>query len=190
MNSLTKIQHRLKVPKKRYNEFGKFYYRSVEDIMEALKPLLKRYKCSMYISDEIVSVNDRVYVKATCVFKNRFGITRSVSTGYAREQLISKSMDETQLTGSASSYARKYALGGLFLVDDDNSNDPDMSHDKGISAQDWVNSLEVAKNNNELASLFSKAQAALKTEDKKYMARLVRLKDSLKKELGGRNGNN
>ena len=127
MSTLTKIQSELKAPKNQRNNFGNYNYRSCEDILEALKPILAQHDASVIISDEIVEVGGRVYVKATCHFKSKDG--ECDVTAYAREAITKKGMDEAQITGSASSYARKYALNGMFLIDD--TKDPDATNDHG-----------------------------------------------------------
>lgn len=114
MEQLTRIQQNLKAPKNQFNDFGKYKYRSCEDILEAVKPLLNG--CLLTISDEVVEIGGRVYVKATATFVTDNN-TISVSA-FARESETKKGMDDSQITGSASSYARKYALNGLFLIDD------------------------------------------------------------------------
>lgn len=116
MNTLTKIQSELKAPKNRKNKFGGYNYRSCEDILEAVKPLLVKYEASLTIWDDIVEVGGRVYVKATAYFTcSEF---QTQVTAFAREAESKKGMDDSQITGTASSYARKYALNGLFLIDD------------------------------------------------------------------------
>ncbi len=117
MNALTQIQQELKAPKGRFNSFGNYRYRSCEDILESVKPLLAAHNATMVIMDEVVQVADRVYIKATCIFKAEDG-TYVETTAYAREADSKKGMDCSQVTGTASSYARKYALNGLFLIDD------------------------------------------------------------------------
>lgn len=118
---LSKVQLELKAPKGQYNSFGKYYYRSCEDILEALKPLLDKYNSTVTVSDDIVLVGDRIYVKATATFI--CGEERFVVTGFAREAQERKGQDDSQITGAASSYARKYALNGLFLIDDNKDAD-------------------------------------------------------------------
>jgi len=117
MKELINIQADLKAPKNQRNSFGGYNYRSAEEILEAVKPILKKEKCTLIISDEIVSIADRVYVKATAILKNEKGETE-ITSAYAREPISKKGQDESQLTGAASSYARKYALNGLFCIDD------------------------------------------------------------------------
>lgn len=112
---LHEIQQKLKAPKSQFNAFGKYNYRNCEDILEALKPLLG--DSVLTLSDEIVQVGERYYVKATAEFRMQ-GDTFMSATAYARESDDKKGMDAAQITGAASSYARKYALNGLFLIDD------------------------------------------------------------------------
>jgi len=115
--SLFEIQQQLKAPKNQKNSFGNYKYRSCEDILEAVKPILKELKMDMIISDEMVEVGGRVYVKAVVkLFKGDKEVAKTSAS--ARESLTKKGMDESQITGAASSYARKYALNGLFLIDD------------------------------------------------------------------------
>lgn len=127
MNKLSQIQKSLKAPKNQFNSFGKYNYRNCEDILEALKPLLD--ECTLTISDEIVMIGNRFYVKATATLKDVSEGEFSVSA-YAREDETKKGMDLAQVTGSASSYARKYALNGLFLIDDTKDSDATNKHDK------------------------------------------------------------
>ena len=117
MKELVEIQGRLKAPKNQMNKFGGYRYRSCEDILEAVKPLLKERDCQLVLADEIVCLANRFYVKATATLVSASGESVSVSA-FAREAETKKGMDEAQITGTASSYARKYALNGLFLIDD------------------------------------------------------------------------
>lgn len=119
---LVEIQNRLNAPKNQFNKFGNFNYRNAEDILEALKPLLKEYRCYVKTSDKIVFIGTRFYIKAKAMIVNSKGESES-ATAYAREPEIQKGMNEAQITGSSSSYARKYALNGLFAIDD--ARDPD-----------------------------------------------------------------
>lgn len=121
MIELIEIQSELKVAKEKYNNFGKYNYRKCEDILEALKPLLKKHECVLRITDDIIMLGDRFYVKATA--KITKGDCSEESTAFARESLSKKGMDDSQITGTASSYARKFALGGLFLIDDSKDSD-------------------------------------------------------------------
>lgn len=116
MKELLEIQTELKAPKNQFNSFGKYKYRSCEDILEALKPLLKAHGVVMVISDTMVNLGDRYYIQATVTLSKDGESIQS--TALARESMSKKGMDESQITGTASSYARKYALNGLFLIDD------------------------------------------------------------------------
>lgn len=124
---LNKIQCELKAPKTQMNKFGGYAYRSCEDILEAVKPLLQKYEAALTIGDEIIAVADRIYVKATATLKGKDGEV-SVSA-YAREPASKKGSDESQITGAASSYARKYALNGLFAIDDAKDADATNTHE-------------------------------------------------------------
>lgn len=117
MKELALIQSRLKAPKGQYNSFGKYKYRSCEDIVEAVKPLLAEQGCALMMSDELVYVGDRYYIKATVTIQNGNG-EQAQCTALAREEEEKKGMDASQITGTASSYARKYALNGLLAIDD------------------------------------------------------------------------
>lgn len=123
---LNKIQCELKAPKTQMNKFGGYAYRSCEDILEAVKPLLQKYEAVLTIGDEIIAVADRIYVKATATLKGKDGEV-GVSA-YAREPASKKGSDESQITGAASSYARKYALNGLFAIDDAKDADATNTH--------------------------------------------------------------
>lgn len=116
MTKLLKIQEQLKAPKGQFNSFGNYKYRSCEDILEAVKPLLVEHGCTLTISDEVIMLGNRYYVKATATLVA--GDIIKSTTAYAREPESKKGMDESQITGAASSYARKYALNGLFAIDD------------------------------------------------------------------------
>ena len=124
--NLVKIQAELKVPKNQTNAFGKYKYRSAEDIIEAVKPILNKYGTALVVSDEVVQVGDRIYIKATATLLH---LQEQISVnGWAREEEVKKGMDAAQITGSASSYARKYALNGLFAIDDTKDSDATNEH--------------------------------------------------------------
>jgi len=133
MEELRKIQNELVVPKSLRNKFGNYDYRSAELILEALKPLLLKHKCLLTLTDEMVAVLDRVYVKATATLRNSEGAVVEVH-GFAREALTKKGMDESQITGSSSSYSRKYALNGMFAIDDTKDADATNKHGQGTTA--------------------------------------------------------
>ena len=115
---LSAIQVKLNAPKKQYNSYGKYNYRSCEDILEGLKPHLEETKTAVTVNDEIVLIGERYYVKATATLHDCESDKSVSNTAYAREELTKKGMDASQITGSTSSYARKYALNGLFCIDD------------------------------------------------------------------------
>ena len=125
---LTDIQKELKAPKKQYNSFGKYNYRNCEDILEAVKPLLG--DSVLTLSDEVVNIGLSNYVKATATFMSIDGVGEVSVSAYAREALQQKGMNDAQITGSSSSYARKYALNGLFAIDDTKDADTDEHHNK------------------------------------------------------------
>ena len=127
---LIEVQQELKAPKNQRNTFGNYNYRSAEDILEALKPVLAKHEATVFISDKVVvKENCWAYIEATATFVDIETGESISTTGFAREAENKKGMDASQITGSASSYARKYALNGLFLIDD--AVDPDSdSHQK------------------------------------------------------------
>jgi len=154
-SKLAEIQANLKAPKGQFNNFGKYKYRSCEDILEALKHVLNG--ATVTLSDDVIAVSDRVYVKATASlsFNNE-----SISvTAFAREAVSKKGMDDSQITGTASSYARKYALNGLFLIDDTKDADAmDNSSsvvDSGLSG-DISKQIQETKSCDSLKTLWSK----------------------------------
>lgn len=160
MKILNKIQTELKAPKGQYNGFNKFHYRSCEDILEAVKPFLKKYEATLVINDEVVLVGNRYYIKATATLTSADG-TNSASA-FAREEETRKSFDAPQITGSASSYARKYALNGLFAIDDtkdadalgNNQVEKAVNAERNIATEESIyNELSKAKNKEELGKL-------------------------------------
>jgi hypothetical protein len=122
---LVNIQNELKAPKSQYNNFGKYNYRNQEDILEAAKPLLLKHGLTLIIKDNIELIGERYYVKATCILIDTESGETLENTALARESVDKKGMDDSQVTGSTSSYARKYALNGLFLIDDTKDADSD-----------------------------------------------------------------
>ena len=129
IKKLIKIQGELKAPKNQFNKFGKYNYRSAEDILEAVKPLLKKYDLAIILQDEIINVGNRYYVQATVILQDPGGNTLT-TTAQAREEENKKGMDSMQLTGATSSYARKYALNGMFAIDDTKDSDSTNTHGK------------------------------------------------------------
>lgn len=130
---LMKIQSELKAPKGQYNSFGKYAYRSCEDILEGVKPLLAANKATLRITDEVVMIGDRYYIKATAIIGEIEGGEGISVSAFAREDETKKGMDLAQVTGSVSSYARKYALNGLFCIDDTKDSDSTNTHDKSTT---------------------------------------------------------
>ena len=128
-NLLCKIQQELKAPKGQYNSFGKYKYRSCEDIVEAVKPILAKLDLALVLNDEVVCLGDRFYIKAEAIITGSKGVVAS-AFGFAREPLAKKGMDESQITGTSSSYARKYALNGLLAIDDTKDADTDQHHNQ------------------------------------------------------------
>ena len=122
---LSKVQSELKAPKGQYNSFGKYKYRSCEDILEAVKPLNAKHGVVLTVGDEVVEISNRFYVKATAVFVDIESGEKIINTALAREDDAKKGMDGSQITGTASSYARKYCLNGLFCIDDTKDADTD-----------------------------------------------------------------
>lgn len=127
---LAAVQRELKAPKGQFNSFGKYKYRSCEDILEALKPVLGKHGCAVTLSDEVVQVGERFYIRATASIMDCESGERAFNTAFAREDADKKGMDGSQITGTASSYARKYALNGLFLIDDTKDADTDAYHEQ------------------------------------------------------------
>lgn len=128
VSKLSQIQLAIKVPKNQRNDFGKYNYRSCEDIVEAAKNIVNPLGFHLIISDEIVNIGNRFYVRATATLTD--GTDTYTSVGLAREEDTKKGMDGSQITGAASSYARKYALNGLFAIDDTKDSDHSNTHEK------------------------------------------------------------
>lgn len=122
---LSEIQNELKAPKSNRNTFGNYNYRSAEDILEAAKPICKKHNTTLVLSDELQNIGDRYYIKATAKLIDHEAISSIEVSAYAREEETKKGMDGSQITGTASSYARKYALNGLFNIDDTKDADTD-----------------------------------------------------------------
>lgn len=154
---LMMIQAALKAPKDKWSEFGKYYYRSAEGICESVKPLLKEHKCSMTISDDVAEIGGRFYIKATVELIDLESGTSVKTTALAREAAEKKGMEESQITGAASSYARKYALSGMFLLDDNKDADADEYREEGPQ----MPKLATAKEKEELKQLCAKHKVNL-----------------------------
>mgnify|MGYP003117521713 CR=1 FL=1 len=141
VDKVSRIQGALKAPKGQTNNFGKYKYRSAEDILEAVKPLTTEHGLILTLSDEIVEVSGRIYVKATARLTD--GEAELKTTAFAREEETKKGMDGSQVTGASSSYARKYALNGLFCIDD--TKDSDSTNTHGHTSPGRVNAPAVSK---------------------------------------------
>jgi hypothetical protein len=144
---LVNIQAELKAPKNQVNSFGKYKYRSAEDIIEAVKPILFKYQTALLISDEVVQVADRVYVKATAMLIDETNEELPIKVyGWAREEEVKKGMDASQITGSASSYARKIALNGLFAIDDNKDADSTNEHKDEVGEEKRMKLIALLEN--------------------------------------------
>lgn len=150
MTILNKIQKELKAPKNQRNTFGNYNYRSCEDILEAVKPLLGT--ATLIISDEMVVIGERYYIKAIATLTD--GDKSISATAYAREPQVKKGMDEAQITGATSSYARKYALNGLFLIDD--TKDADTMDNSKNEIEDLKKEADKIKTIDELKTFYAK----------------------------------
>lgn len=150
---LLNIQNELKAPKGQYNSFGKYRYRSCEDILEALKPLLVKEGVVLTISDDLVESNGRYYVKAcaTLMYQDE----RICVSSFAREEDTKKGMDGSQITGASSSYARKYALNGLFCIDDTKDSDTTNTEDNSL-LREGLEAISNAKTIPELAAVWKR----------------------------------
>lgn len=180
MKELIDIQSKLKSPKDNRNNFGNYNYRSAEDILENVKPFLTENKCTLTITDDIIEVCGRVYVKATARLKNSTGEVEE-TTALAREEEAKKGMDAAQITGSASSYARKYALNGLFCIDD--TKDPDATNTHGketTELDDILAEIRSAKNESELKAAWNKH----KDKDKHYNNKIKAVVNEMGDKLG------
>jgi len=151
MEALTKIQAELKAPKNHRNSFGNYSYRSCEDILEAVKPLLVKHGVSLVITDDVREIGGRVYVVATATIKS--GSEIEYARAFAREADDKKGMDVAQITGAASSYARKYALNGLFLIDD--TKDADATNQHGNESRDIIAEIQACNNEASLMKLWN-----------------------------------
>ena len=144
MKELFLIQSKLKAPKGKTNSFGGYKYRSCEDILEAAKPILRELACTITLNDDIIQVGDRYYLKATVTLRNSEGEVEQ-TTAWAREEETKKGTDASQITGAASSYARKYALCGLFAIDDGKDADSLNNSPSYTERNDAADYLAMAK---------------------------------------------
>ena len=142
IKDLVRIQNELKVPKNQTNTYANYKFRSAEDILQNVKPLLAKYNCQMTITDDIVAVGNRVYVKASVTIKDADGNCETV-TAFAREPETKKGLSEEQISGCASSYSRKYALCAMFLLDDTKDADTNEYHYQTSAENDRISAKEV-----------------------------------------------
>ena len=197
---LSAIQSELSVPKGQMNKFGGYKYRSCEDILEAVKPLLKKHELVLTISDDVVLIGDRVYVKATAsIGENGEDLERisNISVdAFAREAETKKGMDEAQITGAASSYARKYALNGLFCIDDTKDADATNKHEEPVKKREEVDKchtgtytkiIQLCKDTgtdfDKMREHFKSEAVPTKEQAEKMLAVLEERKKELSKEL-------
>jgi hypothetical protein len=185
MSELLHIQQTLKAPKGQFNGFGKYKYRSCEDILEALKSPLKATECYIVISDDIVLVGDRYYIKATVELKKDGKLLESASA-FARESLDKKGMDGSQITGTSSSYARKYALNGLFAIDDTKDADTNESAPQAepVDIMAELEMITKAKSIAELVEVWSTVNNKFKGK-KEELSNLLKAKNIRKSQLMG-----
>lgn len=188
--ALGQIQAELKAPKDAYNAFAKFNYRSAESILEAVKPLLHKHEAILLLSDEIREVGGRIYIQATATFK--IGAEEIKVTAWAREEESKKGMDSAQVTGSTSSYARKYSLNGLFCIDDtkdadsmDNASSSSGTTKKppstpsGPSLQTVIDSIEAQENLSDLEAKMVKAETTSHKGNPQLLAAYNKRKEEL-----------
>ena len=157
LEKLNIIQSKLKAPKGQYNKFGNYAYRSCEDILEALKPLLAQTKTVLTIKDDIEFIGDRYYLRSICTLHDAESGEKIENSAYARETDTKKGMDAAQITGSVSSYARKYALNGLFAIDDTKDSDTNENYKQAqknqSNAQRNAQGVDISKVRNEIAQM-------------------------------------
>jgi len=168
VEKLINAQSELKAPKSQYNSFGKYNYRSAEDILEGVKPVNAKYGLLLHLSDEPVYIGERHYIKATATITD--GADTMAVTAYARESANRKGQDESQITGTASSYARKYALNGLYLIDDTKDADTDEYQNQNNNQQQNTKMASdkqlglLHHKSKELAELYGMEHGKLKTQ--------------------------
>lgn len=179
MKELIAIQSELKAPKNQVNKFGGYNYRSAEDILEAVKPLNAKHGCVLTLSDTVKEIGGRVYIEATATLVNADGQVVQTSA-FAREEETKKGMDAAQITGSASSYARKYALNGLFCIDDTKDPDATNTHLKETVIREDVmdKDFEKCTDRNDLVAVWNKYKGTALEEQAKKVLR------KRKQELG------
>ena len=166
---LAMIQQEISVPKKHWNKFGEFHFRSCEDILTAVKPYLKKYNALLKVSDEVKLIGNWVYIEATAIFTDLDTGREIKNSASARESDIKKGMDASQLTGTASSYARKYALNGMLLLDDVKDADTDE-----FQKQNSETSGETPKDNRPTKTLAGPSERPISDSQKKLITDLYK----------------
>lgn len=156
---LAEIQNLVKAPKSNFNSFGKYKYRSKEDILESVKQVVNPLGFSITVQDEVVVLGNRFYIKATAILTD--GKERYEATGWAREAEQKKGMDESQITGATASYAGKYALGNLFALDDTKDQDALNNH-----SDDWSEAIRGCKTLSELTELYTQNKSQVENDDR------------------------
>ena len=178
LEKLMNIQNELQAPKGQFNSFGKYNYRNCEDILEAVKPLLLKYKCTLNLTDEIVVKEGRFYVESIVTIKDVESTEVESSKGLAREEESKKGMDGSQVTGASSSYARKYALGGLFAIDDNKDSDTTNTHGKESKVDKKLTEAQIKR----AYALASKANITKEQVDKQVYTKFKKKLSELTKE--------
>lgn len=193
MKRLIDIQNELKAPKNQYNSFGKYKYRSCEDILEGVKPLLKDKGLALVIQDDLELIGDRYYIRAIATIYDDEGKKVAETSAYAREEENKKGMDSSQVTGATSSYARKYALNGLFAIDD--TKDADATNTHGKEPEKPTTKQSLTEDDKDMIQVISKCETMdeLKESWMEYYKlassdfakkELQKAKDKRKKEIG------
>ena len=171
VKKLCEVQLELKAPKNQYNSFGEYKYRSCEDILEAVKPLTCLRGLALTVSDEVVQIGERYYVKATATITD--GESSISNTAFAREMLEKKKMDDSQITGATSSYARKYALNGLLCIDDTKDADATNTHGKDVFEKEVI--AEKAKHTKEVNKAVKEYQTSERGLDERFESAMAML---------------
>lgn len=161
---LLAVQAELKAPKGQYNSFGKYKYRSCEDILEAVKPILSKVGATLVVGDELLVMGERYYIKAVATFMDAETGDSIINTAYAREEATKKGMDGSQITGTASSYARKYCLNGLFLIDDTKDADTDAYKEQ----QDKADQKQVVTSDDGYVRYINGCDVQIKAKNNKW----------------------
>lgn len=171
---LIAIQCELKAPKSQYNSFGKYNYRNCEDILEAVKPICKKHNAVLFLTDDIVFIEGRHYVRATAILCDCENDNSKISvSANAREEESKKGMDGSQVTGASSSYARKYALNGLFDIDDTKDSDT-TNHGDNDNKYNKPKNMPTSADNSKPKNLSTEEEKAVKTQDKRSKREIIK----------------